>query len=68
MVKITKDMTLHEAIKENPSAQKVLDSYGMGCVSCSGGKYETVEWGAQTHGVNLGQLLKKLNNGANSNA
>lgn len=61
MAKITKDMIIHKAMKMAPSAVKVFDSYHMGCKSCSGGKYETVEWGAVTHGVDIKELLTKLN-------
>lgn len=61
MTKITKEMTLHKAIKANPNTIKVFDSYGMGCKSCSAGQTETVEWGAQMHGVEPGKLLRELN-------
>ncbi len=61
MTKITKEMTLHKAIKASPDAVKVFDSYGMGCKSCSAGKTESVEWGAEMHGVEPGELLRKLN-------
>ncbi len=61
MVRITKDTTLHKAIKANPRAAEVFDSYAMGCKSCSAGKTESVEWGAIMHGVEVGELLRKLN-------
>ncbi len=61
MAKITKETTLHKAIKQSPGALKVFDSYGMGCKSCSAGKTETVEWGATMHGVEPDELLRKLN-------
>lgn len=61
MTRITKETTLHKAIKANPGVVKVFDSYGMGCKSCSAGKTETVEWGATMHGVEPGKLLRELN-------
>lgn len=61
MSKITKSSTLYEALKVGKGAVKVLEGESMGCASCSGSKYETVEWGATCHGVDLDELLKKLN-------
>jgi len=61
MGRITKQTTLHQAIKANPEASKTFDSYGMGCKSCSGARNETVEWGATMHGVDPDELVKKLN-------
>jgi hybrid cluster-associated redox disulfide protein len=61
MAKITKEMTLHQAIKANPGSATVFDSYGMGCKSCSGGSLESIEWGANMHGVDPNQLVKELN-------
>jgi len=61
MSKITKATLLQEAIKTGPHAIAVLATYNMGCVACSGKMNETVEWGAMTHGVDLGELLSRLN-------
>lgn len=63
--RITKETTLHQALKANPAAADVFDSYHMGCKACSGARFETVEWGARMHGVDVGELLKKLNAPAN---
>jgi len=60
-MKITRATTLHKAIKDNPEAAKILDSYSMGCKSCSGARNETLEWAANMHGVSLKELLGKLN-------
>lgn len=60
MGKITKDMFIHSVMKEFPGTVKVFNSYKMGCKSCSGGRIETVEWGAMVHGVRVCELLDKL--------
>lgn len=60
MAKITKSTIIHEAIKGSKSSSKVLGDLNMGCKSCSGAKYETLEWGANMHGVDIKELLKKL--------
>ena len=61
MKKITKETTLHKAIKANPNAVKVFDKFGMGCEMCSAGRTESIEWGAAMHGVEPGKLLRELN-------
>ena len=61
MSKISKTTTLQEAIKTSPHAAAVLASFHMGCLACSGRMHETVEWGAMTHGVDLEELLARLN-------
>ncbi len=61
MTGITGKTTLHDALKANPAAASLFDSYGMGCKSCSAGKTETLEWGAIMHGVEVSELLEKLN-------
>jgi len=61
MSKITKATTLQEAIKTGPHAIAVLAAYNMGCVACTGKTHETVEWGAMTHGVDVEELLSRLN-------
>jgi len=66
MKKITKEMNLHQALKENPNAAQVFASYHMGCASCSGGQQETVEWGAMMHGVVVDEILSRLNEGETS--
>ncbi len=64
MSSVSKEMILYDVMKKYPSTVKVFDSYHMSCKSCSGGHYETVGWGAMTHGVDLKKLLDKLNNAA----
>lgn len=60
-VKITKETTLGEALKANPAAAKVFESYDMGCKFCSAAKLESVEWGAIMHGVEPEELVAALN-------
>ncbi|MDH5478592.1 MAG: DUF1858 domain-containing protein [Nitrospinota bacterium] len=61
MSKITKSTTLQDAIKSGANAARVLASFNMGCVACSGRMMETVEWGAMTHGVDPEELVARLN-------
>lgn len=57
----TKDMTIEEALEKNPKASDVFAKFGMGCIICSGALMETIEEGAQAHGIDADQLIKELN-------
>lgn len=58
---ITKDMTFHEAMRKSPAVAKVLASFNLGCIGCMGAQHETLEQGAQAHGLNVEELLTALN-------
>ncbi|MBU3091128.1 DUF1858 domain-containing protein [Clostridium sp. CM028] len=60
-MKITKDMTIGEVVRQNPESVEVLMSFGMGCVGCPSAQAETLEEAAMVHGLNLEELMTALN-------
>jgi hybrid cluster-associated redox disulfide protein len=60
-MKITKDMTFAELMKENPEAVKKLMKKGMHCIGCPMAMMETIEQGAIAHGIDADELIKELN-------
>lgn len=58
---ITKDMTIGEIIKANPDVVGELMSLGMGCIGCPSAQVETLEEACQVHGLDVEDVLKKLN-------
>jgi hybrid cluster-associated redox disulfide protein len=60
-MKITKDMTIGEVVRQFPDSVQVLMSFGMGCVGCPSAQAETLEEAAMVHGLNLDDLMAKLN-------
>lgn len=60
---ITKDMLISEALKEGnrEAMAEVLMSFGMHCLGCAMARGETIEEAANAHGINLDELLTKLN-------
>lgn len=60
-MKFTKDMTIEQALEADPRAREVFAQFGMGCIICSGALMETIEEGAQAHGIDTDELIKKLN-------
>ena len=59
--KVTKDMTFHQVSRLSPEVLKVLASFQLGCVGCMGAQHETIEKGAQAHGLDVDELLEALN-------
>lgn len=60
-MKITKDMTIGEIVRDYPESIEILMSFGMGCVGCPASQMETLEEAAMVHGFELNDLLKALN-------
>lgn len=61
MVNITKDMTFEEVITKYPNSVHIFLKHGLTCVGCPFASQETIEQGAEGHGVPIGELLKDLN-------
>ena len=54
--KITKDMTLGEAITKFPQTANIMLKYGLHCVGCHVAAWETIEQGAKGHGLTDAQV------------
>ncbi|MCL2847136.1 MAG: DUF1858 domain-containing protein [Firmicutes bacterium] len=61
MQKITPDMTIHNVLQAHPETVQVFLSFGMHCLGCPGARGETVGQAAAKHGVDLAEMLEKLN-------
>lgn len=59
--KITKDMTIAEALKLKPKVAAILMSKGMHCLGCVIAQGETLEQAAEVHGINMAELIAELN-------
>ncbi len=58
---ITKDSIISEIIETNPNAIGILMGYGMGCIGCPSAQMETLEQACSIHGLDLNEVLEKLN-------
>ena len=58
---ITKYMRIVDVLQVKPQTAQVFGSYGMGCIHCLLAHQETVEEAAAAHGVDLDEMLSKLN-------
>jgi hybrid cluster-associated redox disulfide protein len=59
--KITKDMTFFEVMRTYPESVKVLQKYNLGCIGCMGAQNESLEQGANAHGIDADALVLDLN-------
>ncbi|MDF2883317.1 MAG: hypothetical protein K0R54_3874 [Clostridiaceae bacterium] len=60
-MKITKEMTIGEIVRNFPNSAEILMNFGMGCVGCPSAQAETLEEAAMVHGMNIEKLLEELN-------
>lgn len=58
---ITKDSIIADIINEKPQVIQVLMAFGMGCVGCPSAQMETLEQACFIHGLNLEEVLAKIN-------
>ncbi|WP_368488816.1 DUF1858 domain-containing protein [Clostridium sp. BJN0013] len=60
-MKIIKDMTISEVVRNYPESVEVLFSFGMGCVGCPSAQAETIEEACKVHNMDVEKLIKALN-------
>jgi hybrid cluster-associated redox disulfide protein len=58
---ITKDITIAEVLKRKPHAAGIFFAYGMPCLGCTIAIGESIEAAASVHGIDLNELLTRLN-------
>jgi len=63
--KITKNTNLATLVAEYPELSQVLfEDYGLHCVGCFASAFDTLEAGAQIHGMSekeINEMVKRLN-------
>ncbi|MBI5871748.1 DUF1858 domain-containing protein [archaeon] len=58
---IKKDAKIGEIIRKYPKAFDIFIKHGLHCVGCAVASLETIEEGANAHGIGVKKLLKELN-------
>lgn len=61
MSEITKDMTIGEILMKDQSVVPVLLEAGMHCLGCPASQMETLEEAAAVHGIDIDELMAKIN-------
>lgn len=60
-MKIEKNITIGELLKEHPEKAEILLSAGMHCLGCPASQAETIEEACEVHGIDVDELVAKLN-------
>ena len=60
MAAITKDMTIGEILRTNPAVAPILMEAGMHCLGCPSAQGESLEEAAMVHGMNIDDLMSKI--------
>jgi len=58
---ITKDMSIGEVVRKHPETAIAFRKHGMGCIGCIAARYESIEAGAEAHGIDVDALIKDIN-------
>lgn len=61
MANITKDMTIGEILRQNMDVAPILMEAGMHCLGCPSAQGESLEEAAMVHGMDVEDLLSKIN-------
>lgn len=60
-MQITKEMNVYELLDKFPQLEKLFEDYGLTCIGCPGAEMESISEAANSHGINLEDLLKDIN-------
>ena len=60
-MKFNKDTKIGEIMEVAPEKAEILLSIGMHCLGCPASQAETIEEACDVHGVNVDELIEKLN-------
>lgn len=60
-MKIEKNMTIGELLEKNPEKADILLEAGMHCLGCPASQAETLEEACEVHGIDVDELVEKLN-------
>lgn len=58
---ITKETKIGEVLKQKENAKEILMEFGMGCLGCPSASMETIEQACFIHGIDVNEVLEKLN-------
>ena len=58
---IEKDINLVELMQKHPDKVNILLEAGMHCLGCMASQFENLEEACMVHGIDVEDLLKKLN-------
>lgn len=58
---VTKSMSIGEVVQKHPETIPVFMQHGLHCLGCAIASFESIEQGAQAHGIDTDALVTGLN-------
>lgn len=58
---INRKMSIEEVVKKHPETIATFERHGLGCVGCQAALFESIEQGAEVHGIDVEALIADLN-------
>ena len=59
--KVTKDMLIGEVVSKYPETIEILMGAGMHCLGCPSSQMESLAEAAMVHGIDVNELIDRLN-------
>lgn len=60
-MKYDKNITIGDLLEKDPEKAEILMEAGMHCLGCPASQAETLEEACEVHGINVDELLEKIN-------
>lgn len=60
-MKIKKEMSITDILKEYPQTHPVFVKYNLGCIGCMAASFESLEDGLIAHGIKVDDFLVEIN-------
>ena len=60
-MKFNKDTKIGEILQVAPEKAEILMECGMNCIGCPASQMETLEEACEVHGIDVNEVLEKLN-------
>lgn len=60
-MKFDRDITIGELLEKAPEKAEILMDAGMHCLGCPASQAETLEEACDVHGIDVDELLEKIN-------
>ncbi len=60
-MKIQKEMSITEILREYPQTHGTFVKYNLGCIGCIAASFESLEDGLVAHGIKVDEFLKEIN-------
>jgi hybrid cluster-associated redox disulfide protein len=58
---INKKMSIEEVVTKYPETVATFETFGLGCLGCQAALFESIEQGAEIHGIDVDALITDLN-------